>query len=323
MDAGGARRRPVLVTGGAGFVGACLVRRLVDEGLAVHLLLREPQRAWRLRDILPRVRVHRADLRDAGAVDDALQASRPEVVYHLAAYGAYESQSDARIILETNVLGTSNLLSAGAAAGVELLVSTGSSSEYGFKSEAMRETDRLEPNSDYAVAKAAQTHLCQLQARRGSMAVTALRLFSVFGPWEEPSRLMPTLVSRAMAGLPLEMVAPQIARDFVYVDDVLDLLLDVERLRAASGEVFNVGSGVQTTLGALVALACRTLGSRSEVHWGAMRARQWDSCCWVADVAKTRRQLGWSPRVTLAEGILRMAQWIETRRDEDASLAAA
>src|SRR6185503_9394768 len=103
----------------------------------------------------------------------------------------------------TDVIGTLNLLEASEAAGVLLFVNAGSSSEYGYRTDPMRETDRVEPASVYAVAKAAQTHLANLFGRRGAMAVVTFRLFSVFGPWEDPARLFPTLLRRAKAGAPL------------------------------------------------------------------------------------------------------------------------
>jgi nucleoside-diphosphate-sugar epimerase len=173
----------------------------------------------------------------------------------------------------------------------------------------MREAARLSPNSVYAVAKAAQTHLASLLARRGGTAVVTFRLFSVYGPWEEPTRLMPTLIRRAAEGLPLEMAAPGTARDFVYVDDVLDAMLDLDRLPAATGEVFNLGSGVQSTLRDVVAAVQAVVGDRSEVRWGSMPSRHWDTDRWQADISKARSVLGWAPKHTLREGVARMAAW--------------
>src|SRR5947199_6253276 len=106
----GADFDPVLVTGGSGFVGACVVQALVQRGHTVHVLLRDPARAWRLASVWRRLQVHRADLADAAATRNAVQAARPKVVLHLATHGAYERQADARTILQTNILGTYNLL---------------------------------------------------------------------------------------------------------------------------------------------------------------------------------------------------------------------
>jgi nucleoside-diphosphate-sugar epimerase len=306
---------PVLVTGASGFVGACAVHALVERGHTVHVLLRETSSAWRLAPVWSRLHVHRADLTDAAVTHQAVAAARPKVILNLATYGAYEKQAEATTILRTNVLGASHLLEAAAAGRVGLFIHTGSSSEYGFQSHPMRETDLPEPNSFYAVAKLAQTHLCQLAARRTGLRAVVLRLFSVYGPWEEPSRLVPTVLRRARAGLPLEMVAPDVARDFVYVADVLEVLLDFPRLAALPGEVINLGSGKQTSLCELVAVVKELLGSSSPVRWGAMAPRQWDTDRWCADTAKAHRLLGWVPRHTLHQGLAATADWLAGRGD--------
>ena len=216
--------------------------------------------------------------------------------------------------------GTLHLLEAAVASGVELFVNAGSSSEYGFKTEPMREDDRLDPNSVYAVGKAAQTHLCGLFAAYPQLAVVTLRLFSVYGPWEEPGRLIPTVLRRARTGLTLEMVAPDVARDFVYIGDVLQALLDFDRLRRAGGEVVNLGSGVETTLREVVEAVQDLFGHRSQVVWGGMPARQWDTTRWVADRSKSAQILNWRPSVGLREGLARTAEWIEVTGEEYGSI---
>jgi nucleoside-diphosphate-sugar epimerase len=306
----------VFVTGGSGFVGACLVRSLLERGHDVHTLLRPASRSWRLAELVDQLTVHRADLTDAAGVAAAVRTAQPHAVFHLATHGAYESQADARAILSTNVLGTLNLLEASAAARVALFIATGSSSEYGFKLEPMREDDRLEPNSLYAVAKAAQTHLCGLWAKKWPMAVVVFRLFSVFGPWEEPTRLFPTLIRRARAGLPLDMVSPDTARDFVYIDDVLRALLDLPAIAQLRGDVLNLGTGIETTMRTAVATVTELLASRSEVRWGAMPARHWDSARWSADVSRAKALLGWEPHYSLRDGLMRMAAWMKHRGDD-------
>jgi len=305
----------VLVTGASGFVANCAVRRLLNENCDVHILLRDEAKMWRLSDIQDRLHIHRANIIDAAAVRSVMQAAAPEVVLHLAAYGAYEAQAEARHILETNILGAYNVLEASIAAKVRLFINTGSSSEYGYRNEAMQESDRVIPNSVYAVAKAAQTHLCGLLAQSGEMAVVTFRLFSVYGPWEEPARLFPTILQRARAGLRLEMVSPDTVRDFIYVEDVLDALLNFDALTRMKGEVFNLGSGRQSTMRDVVAAVQAAVGDRSEVRWGGMKARRWDSTCWQADISKARTELGWEPKISLLDGVQRMAEWIEQAGD--------
>lgn len=307
---------PIVVSGASGFIGNCVVRRLLDEKRDVHVLLRGSADMWRLAGIRDEIRVYEADVTDVGAVRNALQQIRPTAVLHLAAYGAYESQSDARRILQTNVIGTYNLLEASHAAGTKFFINTGSSSEYGYRSEGMRESDRIEPNSIYAVAKAAQTHLCTFLARNSEMRIVTFRLFSVYGPWEEPTRLVPTLIRRARAGKPLVMVSPETARDFIYVDDVVDALLNFSVLEAMSGQVFNLGTGVQSTLRDVVTAVEEAVGSPLQVQWGSMRARKLDTSCWQADPRKSSGMLGFSARVSLKKGIGKMAAWMREVGDD-------
>ena len=310
--------RRVFVSGGSGFIGACLVRRLVEEGREVHLLLREGARTWRLADLLgdSRLRIHRGDIVNGGAVRDALAVARPEVLIHLAGEGAYEDQNDPRRILQTNVLGTLGLLEAGRDVGVGLFVNAGSSSEYGFKREPLRESDRVEPNSYYAVGKVAQTHLCAHFSRTHDLPLVTFRFFSVYGPWVEPTRLIPALIRRGRAGLPLEMVSAETARDFVYVDDILDAVLGFDRLPGCRGEVYNLGSGLQSNMRDVVRAVQSAVGAGSEVHWGGYPARRWDTDVWVADPTLTREMLGWSPRYTLKDGIAKMAAWMNSVGDD-------
>ncbi len=302
-------RRRFLVTGAAGFIGANLCRRLVQRGEEVHILVKSSSVTWRLADIASKLHVHRADLTDAPAVERIVGQVRPKVVYHLATHGAYHYQQDAEKILLVNVLGLWNLVRASQRVDYELLVNTGSSSEYGVKQFAMRETDMPDPNSFYAVAKVAQSLLCQHVGRTGGGTIVTIRPFSVYGPYEEPTRLIPRLMLAALDDAPIEMVSPRTVRDFIYIDDIVDAYLETEKLKAINGEVINVGTGLQTDLQQLVATLGKVNGAAIRTKWGTLTARTWDTQTWLADISKLRRVLGSAPRVTLEEGLSRTLSW--------------
>ena len=303
----------VLLTGAGGFVGAVLARRLLAAGDEVHVLLKSATTRWRLAGVQADLRVQEVDLQDEDGVRRAAEAAKPEVVYHLAAHGAYPFQTDPDGIIATNILGTWNLIKALARTDYEVFVNTGSSSEYGFKDFAMRETDLLEPNSYYAVAKCAQTLLCQHVARTEKKPITTFRLFSVYGPYEEPSRLVPTLIQRCLQGQDLALVPPETARDFVYVDDVVDAFLRTGELSRLRGDIINIGTGVQSTIRDVVEAIVQHTGARVECRWGAMQPRIWDSSTWVADCTKAKTLLGWRARTSLNEGLSRTVAFVRSQ----------
>jgi dolichol-phosphate mannosyltransferase len=308
--------RRALVTGAAGFVGANLARRLLEDGHDVHLLVRPGSPRWRLAEIEPDAELHEADLEDVTGVAAVVRAARPEWVFHLAARGAYSWQTDTSEILAANVLGTSNLLEACAQAGFDAFVNTGSSSEYGFTDHAPAEDERLDPNSVYAVGKAAATQLCGLLARRDGLRVTTLRLYSVYGPYEEPNRFVPALVLAGLEGRLPPLVSPAVARDFVYVDDVTSAyVLAAGGNVVEPGAVYNVGTGTQVTIGEAVAIARELFGIREEPEWGSMADRAWDTDTWVADSRKIREELGWSPAHSFASGLAELAEWFRASPD--------
>lgn len=301
--------KDVLITGAGGFVGANLCRGLLARDARVHVLLKQDTARWRIGDIRDRLHVHMADLRDAEAVARVVSDVRPRIVYHFATHGAYPFQTDGESILLVNVFGLWNLLQACKETGLDLFVNVGSSSEYGRKPHAMRESDLLEPDSYYAVAKSAQTLLARLCARLDSLPAVTLRLFSAYGPYEEPTRLIPRLLLAALRDAPIQMAAPETARDFVYVDDIVQVCLAVDALRQYPGETFNVGTGVQRTLAEVVAATEAASGKAVRTAWGGMDSRPWDSDVWVADVSKLRRLIGMRPETTLHEGIARSLDW--------------
>jgi dolichol-phosphate mannosyltransferase len=302
-----------LVTGASGFVGANLTRRLLADGHEVHLLLRPGFQSWRVSGIREQVRIHEIDLLDADALERVVASVRPEWVFHLAAHGAYSWQDDFPQILATNLHATIHLVQACLKTGVEAFIHAGSSSEYGLKDHAPAESEGLEPNSHYAVAKAAAALYCQFVARRDGAPISTLRLYSAYGPYEDPQRLVPMLVRRGLAGEFPPLVAPETARDYVYVDDIVEaFILAAIRARNHPGAIYNIGSGMQTQLGEVVEVVRRVLRIASEPEWSSMPQRRWDTSVWVADPQHAADQLGWKAAVSFEEGFRRTVAWFRS-----------
>lgn len=306
----------VLVSGASGFVGANLIRRLLRDDHEVHIVMTDPAPRWRLTDVADSVRIHIGDLSDRDAVRRIMATVRPEWLFHLATHGAYSWQTDVARIVRTNVEGSISLLDAAIDAGVEAFVQAGSSSEYGFKDHAPSESEALQPNSVYAVAKAAATHYCQFRARRSGVHAVTARLYSVYGPYEEPTRLVPTLLSFGLQGKLPPLVHPMIARDFVYVDDAVEAMLRMAaKTELPRGLVFNVCTGVQTTLAEVVATAESLLNLTVESEWSSMAARSWDTETWVGDPSSAQRLLGWRAGTDFRSGLERTLAWLTENAD--------
>jgi nucleoside-diphosphate-sugar epimerase len=301
-----------LITGAAGFIGANLVRHLLRAGDEPVAVVRDGPVPWRLQGIFDHVSICHADLKDPQAVRRAVRQARPEVIFHLAAHGAYSWQRDFDEMLAVNVRATEALLEVAREIGARL-VAAGSSSEYGLKDHAPVETEAVEPNSHYAVTKVCATHLCRLAAATHRQHAVTLRLYSVYGPWEQPGRLMPALVERGLAGQLPPLVAPDTARDFVWVEDacqafVLAAMTDLPD----PGTVLNVASGVQSTLKSVVDITRELFGIDAEPTWGTMDERSWDTTVWIGAPTAAGQALGWHAETPLRVGLRRFADWLQS-----------
>ncbi len=303
----------IIVTGATGFVGANLARRLIKEGHEIHLFVRPGYAVWRIKDIIYPIHIHETDLTDKESVATLVSDIKPEWIFHLAVYGAYSWQTDVHQMVQTNILGTINLVEACLKTGFESFVNTGSSSEYGYKSYPPGEASFLEPNSHYAVTKASATLFCRHMGQSRGAHIPTLRLYSVYGPFEDPGRLMPVLVTRGLSGELPPLVSPEVMHDFVFVDDVVDAyLLAAGKTDQEHGTVYNVGNGVQISMGEVIASVRRILAIKDEPKWCSMPDRKWDANVWVSDCRKIRNDLGWQPKTSFEEGFIKMIEWFKS-----------
>ena len=295
------------MTGAGGFVGANLVRRLVGDGNQVYAILQPTTDAWRLADVND---VHEiiGDIANSEDVERAFALARPDWIFHLAAHGAYSFQTNVVAMAQSNVLGIATVLAAAERHGCTVFINTGTSSEYGDRDHAPREDEPPLPNSDYAATKAAATWLCQ-RARTRGVPVTTLRLYSAYGPFEEERRLLPTLVRAALAGTWPPLAAATVVRDYIYIDDVIDAYIAAASTPNRS-PIYNVASGVQTSLTQIVTCAADVFSVSASPVWGGYPNRAWDTRVWVGDATLIRSELGWQATTALSDGMARMGDWL-------------
>jgi dolichol-phosphate mannosyltransferase len=305
---------PILVLGGSGFVGANVLRMLSryrDD--AYGTASRLP--AWRLEG-LPSQHVKVTDLLIDSNLDQLLGDVQPRTIIDCVAYGGYSFETDSQLIYQTNFNLVSRLLARLGDRKIAAYVHAGSSSEYGYNASGPGEDSVLAPNSHYAVSKAAASQLIYFYGKRIGLPCVNLRLYSVYGPLEDASRLIPNLVQCGIEGRYPEFVNPDISRDFLYTDDAVEAFVDIalNLTEPDYGESFNIGTGQKTTIRECADLA-KQLFSIPAAPEFTMPSRQWDLPDWYANIEKVRTRIGWEPRTALREGLMTTAEWFRSLPD--------
>jgi UDP-glucuronate 4-epimerase len=252
-----------------------------------------------------------ADLRDPAATQAALASARPDAVVHLAAQaGVRPSIQKPALYVDVNVTGTLHLLEAMVAASCRRLVFGGTSSVYGAGSRPpFREEDAADrPISPYAATKRAAELLCHTWHALHGLRVTVLRFFTVFGPRQRPEMAIHKFARLMLAGRPIPLFGDgSSVRDYTYVDDILDGV--VKGLDHDEGfGVYNLGESQTHSLDQLVALLAKELGVTPKIERQPDQPGDVPATC--ADISKSRRVLGYDPRVALPDGIHRFVQWL-------------
>lgn len=308
----------ILVTGASGFVGACLCRHFAAGGasrvVAVHGPARPSGHRWRLTEGAPaKLENVEVDLCSPNAVRALVREVRPSVVINCAAYGAYAHQAEPARVYRVNFDAVRSLLDAASELeGFRAFVQAGSSSEYGSNCSAPREDAAPMPDSDYSVSKVAATAYVQFAGGRRRAPAWVLRLASVYGPYEDASRLVPRLLTRGRQGGFPQLVNPKISRDFVFIDDVCAAFQRVvdQASSLVPGDVFNIGTGVCTTLEDIVGRVRSLYAIAEEPVWGSMADRRWDHRDWYSNPAKAKTVLGWNATTSLDAGLAATSRWM-------------
>lgn len=310
-------RGPILVLGASGFVGANLLKvLLLDRSDAYGTAFGLP--AWRL-DGIPKKNVLSVDLLVPQSVDTLVSEMEPATVFDLVAYGAYSFERDVARIYETNVSFKVRLLELLAEAKVHCYIHAGSSSEYGNRADGPTEDTALLPNSHYSVTKSATSGLVYYTGKSLGLRCANLRLYSIYGPLEERSRLIPSLVVEGVNGGYPPLVDPDVTRDFVYIDDACEAFVDAALSLTPDcyGESFNIGTGKSTSIGELADIARDLFKLGFPPPFSTMPKRKWDTTSlWRADPSRAREQLGWSARTTVRDGLQRTIDWYRSLPDK-------
>ncbi|MBS1592960.1 MAG: NAD-dependent epimerase/dehydratase family protein [Bacteroidetes bacterium] len=301
---------PILIFGAGGFIGANLFRTIAHYRKDVYAVTSKPFIPWRLDDCDPAQVLH-CNITRKDDIERLFEEHQVRTIFDLAAYGAYSKQMDVDLIYETNLMGLLNLLEMASKFSIKAFIHAGSSSEYGLNAAAPKEDDPLQPNSHYAVTKASAAQMIKFYGTIKEMPVLNLRYYSIYGPYEEPDRLIPQLIEKGMkAGYP-PLVQPDISRDFVYVDDAVyaTLLSANSDFLRTRGKSFNIASGKKTTIRDIAGTIRGIFNIPQEPEWGDFPNRKWDLKEWYGDATLAGELLHWHNETSLTDGLTRTYEW--------------
>ena len=315
--------KSVLVTGAGGFIGSHLVERLHAQGAKVRAFVRYNSRgdAGLLRQLPPetltQLEIIGGDIRDSSAILKASEGA--EIIFHLGALISIPySYVHPREVAESNVLGTLNVLEAARHHKTARVIHTSTSEVYGTARYApINEAHPLQGQSPYSASKIGADKLAESFHLSFNVPVVTVRPFNTFGPRQSARAVIPTIITQALAGKSIRLGNLEATRDFTYVDDTVNGFIKAAEVPGVEGGTFNLGTGEEIRVGDLADKIISATGTQARVQVDAQRLRPGKSevLRLISDNSFAKQSLGWSPRVSLDEGLGRTIAWIRAHLD--------
>jgi nucleoside-diphosphate-sugar epimerase len=303
----------IIVTGASGFVGANLVKKIMDKN-EIYIFTRKESDTWRLNDIKSEINVQTINFENKNKIQSVVNKIKPDYVFHLATYGGYPFQQDVKTIVDSNIHNSINLMQALSEYGrLEKFINIGSSSEYGPKTKPMKEIDLASPIFPYGIAKLTQSNFAKYFFVKNGLPSVTLRLFSVYGPLEEPGRLIYDIMTSILRKNILKLASKKSKRDFIFVDDVIEAIEKTSKTPNIEGGIFNIGSGKEYSIEEVVNIVQSKLKKDLKVSWGNIeKQRSFETNNhWIANISKIKKEIKWNPKVNFEKGLAKTFEWYE------------
>jgi len=322
MESDSVRGRTVVVTGAGGFIASHLVEALARAGARVRAFVHYDSLGnvgWLEdcpADVRPTIEIVPGDITSPWALDAIMDGA--DVVLHLAALIAIPySYSDPGAYVQTNVMGTVNVLEASRRAGVRRIVHTSTSEVYGTAQYVpIDERHPLHPQSPYAASKAAADHLALSYHAAFGTPVVILRPFNTFGPRQSLRAVIPTIAAQLLSGGRIRLGDTRPTRDFTYVSDTVDAFIRAATATGIEGTTIQLGTGREVAIAEIARIVADLLSVQLEIEMDPKRLRPPASEVerLVADNARAGSMLGWRPQVALEDGLRATIEWLRGSR---------
>lgn len=310
----GKRTCPILVTGGAGFVGSALVRELLDQNSDAPIVVLDNLFNGKVTHLpdSPWVTFRDVDLRDARAVLETFQEVQPKTVYHLAAlhFIPYCNGHPAET-MQVNVVGTQNVLEACRAYQPDRLVIASTAAVYPIREGAITEDQAAGPTDIYGLSKWVNERQLELYSRQTDTRCAAARLFNAFGPRETNPHVIPEILDQMVRGvteIAIGNVKPK--RDYVYTSDIAKALITIAEKHSHSFRVYNVGTGQEHSVEEVLERLADISGMPLRFSVEPNRVRASDRLHLLCDRSRMAQELGWVPEHTLESGLVALWQFV-------------
>ena len=309
--------KKVLVTGAGGFIGSHLTEKLVDLEAKVKAFVRYNSRNdWGLIEILSsdvkqKIEVITGDLRDSETIRSVMK--NVDIVFHLGALIAIPySYIHPREVVETNIMGTLNILNAAKECKPKKIIHTSTSEVYGTAQYVpIDEKHPLQGQSPYSASKIGADKLAESFYRSYGLSITTLRPFNTYGPRQSARAVIPTIITQALTQNEVLLGSLEPTRDLSYVDDVVDGFIKAVESEKSIGEVINIGSGFEISINDLANEIISLIEKKVKIISDPKRIRPPKSEVerLIADNSKAKELLGWEPKVSLDKGLRKTIDW--------------
>lgn len=306
--------KKVLITGGGGFIGSHLVKKLIELNADICVVKRNTRIPWRLEKEIDRIqKMITIDITDH-VINQVILQYKPDFIFHLAAYGVDSKEKDYYLALNTNVIGIVNIMNAAIKAGCKKIINIGTCAEYGDVRKDITENICLNPVNIYGSTKAAATIIAHQMAKEADIDIVTLRLFGVFGEAEDRHKIFCHTILELLEGKDVELTSCAQFRDYCYVADVIRAIILATQNNIVKNEIFNIGYGKAFPLKYYIDLIHQKIGSNQKLLYGAIENRKNELWFPKPDISKIKTILGWEPIYPLEEGIANTIEWYKENR---------
>ena len=293
-----------LVTGASGHLGSFLTERLVKSGAEVTALVRPQSDLWRLREVIDRMKIIRADLSDA---EKEISNAKAEVVFHLAWRGvtsSFKNDATQSANVETGI----KLFEIARSSGCRAWIGIGSQAEYGLPNEVLTEETPLLPITAYGKSKLELAQRTKEMCKSSGIRYVWLRLLATYGPKDDERHLLPSVIRSLLKSQRPKLTAGEQKWDYLYVEDAAEAIYQTAIKEHVNG-VFNLASGETTTIREILERVRNLIDPRLSLGFGELPYAPDQQMHLAASIEKLVAATGWRPQVGIEEGLQRTVEW--------------